>query len=221
MWHGLSMEARAAGDQTSTPVRLRSLSGDALPDELFRDAQRAVRLNDGAFVAIAPLLRALVLDPMTPELGEHLSRLCVRHEVAEADLGHVVKVARWLLREASAADLGAADLEADARAIWPDSKLISTLVDGYGAIKAVLRQRLLDDALVKHGNVLVDVDWRLDLVSADRRAAKLVAPVAVVTLAYKSDAAAGRLTLQLLPEQIARLEQLFGALARRTRSQDA
>ena len=214
------MQARAAGDASNSPIRLRCLAGDALPEELGRDSQRAARLNEGAVVAIAPLLRALVLDPMTPELGEHLSRLCVRHEVAEADLGHVVKVARWLLREASAADLSNAELEADARAIGlnPSSFRRSrpaTTASRRCSGSASSTTRWSSTATSSSTSTGASI-----LVSADRRAAKLVAPVAVVTLAYKSESGAGRLTLQLLPDQLARLEQLFGALAQRARPQD-
>jgi len=36
-------------------------------------------------------------------------------------------------------------------------------------------------------------------------------------VAYRSEAGPGRLTLQLLPEQLARLEQMFGALAQRAK----
>lgn len=199
------------------PVRLRCLSGGAMPDDLRRDAQRLDKLTDRMIEALPSVLAPAVLAPMSAELGQQLSRLCVRHEVAEADLGHVIRVVRWLMREAAAADLDKAALESDVRAVWDDPRgLPQVLLGDYEAIKHELRKQLLQDALTKHGNVLADVDWRIDVVAADRQASKLMSPLALVTLSYRNADGTGRLTLQLLPEQLLRLQQLFGALAQRT-----
>jgi hypothetical protein len=207
----------AARPDEAPPVRLRCLAGGAMPAELARDAQRLDRLNDGAVSALSEVLRSCVLEPMSAELGQKLSRLCLRHEIAEADLGHVIRAVRWLLREASAADLGEAALAADISAIWSDARRLSeVLLAHYGPIKQEIRRQLLEDALTKHGHVLVDVDWRVDMVTSDRRAARLMSPLALVTLSYRDADRSGRLTLQLLPEQLARLQQVFGALALRT-----
>ena len=54
------------------------------------------------------------------------------------------------------------------------------------------------------------------IVAADRHAPKLMAPLALVTLSYRDAGGPGRLTLQLLPEQLSRLQQVFSALAQRT-----
>lgn len=188
-----------------------------MPADLARDAQRLERLNDGAIAALGEVLPRCVLEPMSAELGQQLSRLCLRHEIAEADLGYVVRAVRWLLREASAADLEGSALGADITAIWSEPRrLAEVLLGPYPAIKQEIRKQLLEDALLKHGNVLAEVDWRVDVVAADRKAARLMSPVALVTLSYKSADGPGRLTLQLLPEQLTRLQQLFGALALRT-----
>lgn len=209
-------ERKSQPDETM-PVRLRCLSGGAMPEDLRRDGQRLDKLTDRALAALPSVLAPCVLEAMSTELGQQLSRLCVRHEVAEADLGHVIRVVRWLLREAAAADLDKAALEEDVRAIWKEPRgLAEVLLGDYEAIKQEIRRQLLQDALTKHGNVLVDVDWRVDFVAADRQASKLMSPLALVTLSYRNAESTGRLTLQLLPEQLARLQQMFGALAQRT-----
>lgn len=210
-------EAKTPGSD-AMPVRLRCLAGGAMPDDMRRDATRLDKLTDSLFGALPPVLGALVIDPMTADLGQQLTRMCLRHEVAEADVGYVMRVVRWLMREAAAADLDRVALEQDMRAIWRDPRgLLDVVLNGYEPIKGELRRQLLSDALLKHGNVLVDVDWRVDLVAADRHAAKLMSPLAMVTLSYRDAEATRRLTLQLLPDQLARLAQVFGALAQRTR----
>ncbi len=204
-------------DATSTPsVRLRCLHGDALSAEVVRDAQRFSKLTDGALAAVGGLLAPLVLEPMSNELATSLSRLCVRHEVAEADLGHVLKVFRYLFKEAAASDLSREDFETDLRAIWPEPRALGeAAVANFDLVKRELRKKLLEETLLKHGNVLLDVDWRVDFVASDRQSSKLMLPLALVTLRYRDADRESRLTLQLLPEQLKRLEQMFGALSQR------
>lgn len=222
------MSTQRGGDASATegknqgndamPVRLRCLGGGAMPDEMRLSASRLDKLTDSLFGALPSMLGALVIEPMNAEMGQQLTRMCLRHEVAEADLGHVIRAVRWLMREAAACDLDGAALESDVRAIWKEPRgLLDVILNAYEPIKQEVRRALLNDALTKHGNVLVDVDWRVDIVAADRHAAKLMSPLALVTLSYRDAEANRRLSLQLLPDQLARLAQVFAALAQRTR----
>ncbi|MEQ9320410.1 MAG: hypothetical protein RIF41_14690 [Polyangiaceae bacterium] len=210
--------AAMAGGGEEPPVRLRSLAGGALPDEQRQAAERGRKLPDAALAAIGPLLGPTVLQPVTPQLGEQLSHFCLQHEIAEADLGHLLKVCRWLLREAAATNLGRTELEADLAAVWPEPGVLGeVLLEHYEAIKQSLRVQLVSDALVKHGNVLVDVDWRIDQLRSERHAARLDVPIAVVTFAHRTADAQGRLTLQLTPTDLKNLANVFTALAQKTR----
>ncbi|MFO0553816.1 MAG: hypothetical protein U0271_35860 [Polyangiaceae bacterium] len=206
----------AASNQAASPVRLRCLHGDALPAEVMRDAQRFAKLTDGALAAVGGILAPLVLEPMSKDLATSLSRLCVRYEVAEADLGHVLKVVRFLYKEAASSDLDKAGFESDLTTIWPEPRALGeAAIANFELIKRELRKTLLEEALMKHGNVLLDVDWRVDFVASDRQSSKLMLPLALVTLRYRDADRESRLTLQLLPEQLKRLEQMFGALSQR------
>ena len=210
--------AAAASASSSPPIRLRCLAGGALGDDAAESAKRVTKLTPKALGGLGAVLHACVSGPMTPELGERLTRFCLAHEVAEADLGHVVKVCRLLLREASAADLTKEDFEQDVRAVFGDSQeLLDVIQREYDVLRPTLRTALLSDALVQHGNVLVDLDWRIDVLAADRHALKLGVPIALVTLHYRNADRNERLTLQLTSEQLQRLEQTLGALAQRTR----
>lgn len=197
---------------------LRALAGAALPADLSKDADHLAKLSDEALRNFGRVLTPTVLLPLSGELGELLARFCREHRIAEADLGRVLKVCRWLLREASALDLPIEDLRADIEAIWSEPRALSeTLQQEYEPLKRALREQLLADALLKHGNVLIDVDWRLDQVTSDRHAAKLGTSVALVTLAYRDAERDRRLTLQLTPNKLDRLAQIFTALAQKTR----
>jgi hypothetical protein len=214
-----SLESAAVvGDPGPPPIRLRCLAGAALPEELRRDAERLDKLSPAALASMGELLQACALLPLTRDLGEALSRFCLKHELAEADLGRIVNVCRWLLHEASAVDLSCQELAEDVAAIWPrPGALGDVLRKGYPAIKLGLREQLLGEALVRHGNVLVDVDWRLDTITGERHAPKLGVPIALVTLTYTGAEQARRLTLQVTPDKLERLAQIFAALAKKSR----
>ncbi len=208
--------AASSAGSDSPPVRLRCLAGGAVAEDIVESAARAGRLSAAAARELAPVLRPSVMASMTPELAQRLTRYCAAHEIAEADLGHVLRVARWLIREASAMDLGAEDLTADATTLFGDhAELIALLGGEYDALRPALRKELITDALIRHGNVLEDIDWRIDIVTADRRAPRVGLPVAMVTLSYRNAEKSDRLTLQLTPEQLQRLEVVFAALAQK------
>jgi len=212
----MSTTDAASASATPEPVRLHCLAGGALNDDAAESAKRVVKLTASARLALGNVLHASVSGSMTPELSERLSRFCLTHEVAEADLGHVLRVCRLLLREASALDLSKEDFEQDVNAVFgsPDA-LLEVMLREYELVRPAMRTALLTESLVKHGNVLVDVDWRVDVLASDRHAPRLGVPIALVTLQYRNAEHSDRLTLQLTHEQLQRLEQVLGGLAQR------
>ncbi len=198
------------------PVRLRCLAGGAAPDEIVESAGRAAKLNPVATAELGSVLRSCLVTPPASDLGQRLSRYCVANEIAEADLGHVIRVCRFLIREASSSDLPVADVETDGAALFGHRpELIGQIVREYEAARPALRRDMVVEALVKHGNVLEDIDWRVDVVATDKQAARLGVPIALVTLAYRNAQEGERLTLQLTAEQLNRLQGVFAALAQK------
>ena len=214
----LSPLAMSSNTDTN-PVRLRCLGGGVAPAEMLEQSSRVDKLTDGALANLWPVLHACVVRPMTTELGTELSKFALRYEMAEADLGHVIKISRWLLRSAASLALPKEAFAEDLQTVWSDpGKLGEVLLEHYDAVVSELRQQLLAEALVRHGNVLVDVDWRIDQVTAERSAPKLQLPVALITLAYRGQDRSARLTLQVTADKLARLSQIFGALAQNVRT---
>lgn len=117
-----------------------------------------------------------------------------------------LKACRFLLREASRADLDAAAFAADVDALSGCSEEIrAILLAGYDAAKGLLRREILRKSLLDHGRLLVGVDWRLDQVLASGHGANLGTPVGVLTLRYRDGERQERLTLHALPEVLREL----------------
>ncbi len=195
-------------------MRLQSLAGTAAPEDVVNEAGRVTRLPKAALEQLWTVVEPCVTQPMTDKLGTELNAFCRQFEIAEADLGHVVRIVCFLLRHAAAVDLSEQGFAADLETLWPGAtELHELLRKRYGPIKSQLREGMLRDALVQHGKVLVDVDWRVDHVVASKPAPRLSLPVAIVTLRYRSPRGPDHVTLQLTSSQLASVSQVFGALA--------
>ena len=204
---------------THQPVRLRCLGGDAAPEDIVADAERANRLSDAAIADLWRVLEPCVLQPMTQALERELGAFCRHFELAEADLGHAIRIASFLLRRAAAVNLSADDFSEDLATVWPQAEsLRALLVERYATMVAHLRDSLLAEALLKHGNVLAGLDWRVDRVVADSKAPRLDLPVALITMNYRNRDRSENITLQMTPNQLARAASVFSALAKQVGS---
>jgi hypothetical protein len=145
-------------------------------------------------------------EPVPPEVERLLDAFCARHGVSDVDLATALKACRFLLREASRADLDAAAFAADVDALSGGSEEIRTiLLAGYEAAKSVLRREILRNSILDHGRLLAGVDWRLDRVLASEHGSNIGASVAVLTLRYREGDRQERLTLHVLPETLREL----------------
>jgi len=197
---------------------LHCLGGDAAPADVLHDAHRVDKLTKGALAQLWDVLEPCLTPSLPPDVDAQLGAFCRRHEMAEADLAHVIRIARFVLRAASAINLPARGFHEDLRTIWPGiDPLHQVLLSRYDVTRLALRGRLLADALTKHGNVLQNLEWRVDNVIADSGAARLELPVGIVTLAYRYRDETSHLTLQMTPDQLMRAAQVFTSLAQQAR----
>jgi hypothetical protein len=104
-------------------------------------------------------------------------------------------------------------IEDVAEAIDPrPPELQRVLLRGYEAAKAAIREELVLRALLRHGNTMVDVEWRVDVITASPGGRALRAPVTLVTLTYLEDGARRALTLPAPVEALRRLRAMCGEL---------
>ncbi|MEP7124839.1 MAG: COMM domain-containing protein [Byssovorax sp.] len=189
--------------------KLRSLGGEVPPATILRDAEQALELPPRIRQRFWDILGPCLAEPLPGSLESDLDRLCAEHALAPDALARALKACRFLVRNAAAHDL-------DARAFAEDLALLSggstqladLLVPGYESARAVVRSELARAAIHDHGKVLEGVDWRIDVVTASSQAAKLRAPIAVITLHYREGSERERLTLQATPESLESLRDL-------------
>ena len=177
---------------------LRCLAGKPCPEEVALHARSAKKLTATAIEHLAEVLDPCVTQPMNQPLATALTQYSLRYEIAEADLGRTLRACRFLVREASACDLPLEAFAADFAALFPEPvELAAMLVSRYELLKKAVRTQLYLAALEEHGAVLSDVAWRVDLVATTSQAARLLMPVAMLTLSYRQNGTDQRLTLQV------------------------
>jgi hypothetical protein len=197
------------------PIALRCLSGRPCPEDIALHARSAAKLTKEAVDQLPAVLDACVTEPMSQPLATALTQFSLRHEVAEADLGRTLRACRFAVREASAVDLDLEALAEDLAMLFPDAKELRSLVLArYDALKKKVRAGLYASALAEHGAVLSDVAWRVDLVATTSDAARLMMPVAMLTLSYREHGAERKLTLQVPRDVLAKLNDVTGLMLR-------
>ncbi len=202
-------------DGTPLPIPLRCLGGEPAPPELAGDLRRVVALPAEALRRFWHVLGPSLDEPLPPQAAALLDAYCKEHQLDASSLARAVKACRFLLREAAGRDLSTDDFVADVAALQPAPQLQSpgavSLSDllraGYERARAQVRAEILRGALSAHGNLLVGLDWRVDTMETSDRGARLRAPVALVTLRYREGGEQKRITLQVLPDMLAELEQ--------------
>lgn len=194
---------------------LHSLGGQLAPPELGADLARLLRLPMAAQGQIWQVLGPCLDEKLGDDTERLLDVFCAAHRVPEADLALAVKACRFLLVAAAKLDVSDNELGDDLTSLCGDAVGIKELLlPGYGPAKKQIRRALTTAALVGHGKLLVGAEWRLDVIQASDRAAKLQLPVTMLTLHYKEGDKTERITLQALPDVVAQLktmcEQVLG-----------
>jgi hypothetical protein len=182
-------------------MNLSVLRGRPAPKEVVGDLSLLLQLPPAArehlWDALAPSLR----EPVTRQAEAALDHFCSVHRVDADVLASAVRASRFLLRAAN--DVGATkqELAGDLATLCAASpEIAELLLARFDAAMALLAEEALDAALVDHGRVLVDVDWRVDAVRASSRGGTGAGAVALFTFRVKDGDDESRVTVQVRPE---------------------
>src|SRR6185312_1659153 len=97
---------------TAAP-RLRCLGGRELPPEVGADLAVLPMLPLAARRQLYRVLGPCLAEPIPSAIGAKIDEFCRELDVDPEALARVIRASRFVLREASLADLGEADLAAD------------------------------------------------------------------------------------------------------------
>lgn len=187
-------------------IKLHSFAESPPPPALMDGWRRMLDFPKQTRDAFWTFITSVPSDPVDPRTRGLLEDFCQRYELREEDLMPAVHAAGLLLRQASALDLDRTHLHRDLVALSNGTDDFETVLAKYDTLKRDLRQRMVGEALIDHGKVLVGIDWRVDTVVSSDRGANLNATVMLLTLRYRDGDRVERITLQLTPDAMKELK---------------
>lgn len=194
---------------------LRCLDDGPAPAEIVTDLSLFAGLPEGARRAFWTALGPSLAEPLPRAVEAELDDFCGRHGAKGDTLARVLKACRFLVREASKRDLPLAAFAEDVAALaGADAEVRAVLAAGYEKARAIVRRELVQEALLAHGTVLTNIDWRIDVMRASSSGARLNVPVAHLALDYRDGDKPGRLVLQLPLATVEELKRACEAILR-------
>lgn len=190
---------------------LHCLGGQAPPEALEQGWQALEGLPKGdATTAFWDLFGAFLSEPGHPSHDALFQTYVDMHGVDAQNVLTAMDACNQLLNHSVALDLPDALFQEDVETLAGGKTAQGVeLIRRYAGARPVLRQRVIEETLSDHGNVLVGLDWRLDRVEASDRGNQLNASVVFLTLNYRDRDEVKRITLQLVPESLQLLKSFI------------
>lgn len=182
-----------------------------LSADLARVADLPAAVREDLWAALEPNLGAI----NTPRTSQAVEAFCARHQVDPRAVVPVIGAFRFLLQRGAERAVPTALVEEDVatllRAAGKGDAAIEVaracVTACYERAAAKLRSLAVHEALTDHGRVVTDVKWRVDRVSHANSGEAFDVPVTLLTLRYREGDERGQVTLQLLPEELAKLRR--------------
>jgi hypothetical protein len=198
----------------TTEITLACLGGAPAPPELAADLQALAELPEVARQSMWRALEPILPDPVPQSATALLESIAAELSVSPRELARVASAMRALYRFATKADLSPADLEADVRALSGDraDRVVPVVMASAELARSRIQPELLQKSVAAHGKVLLDADWRLDIVTSSNLARGFKLPLVNLTLHYEENGKRSAVTLQVLPSVLRRLKETLGTI---------
>lgn len=190
---------------------LATCQGQPAPAPVREGWETLLSLPTSALQAFGELFTATVTETDEEALGLAVTSFSSQYGLDSQAVVDSIRACQFLLRQAAMLDLDAGTFASDLTKLsGEETGPIRLFTARYTPLKARVREGLLLQTLMDHGKVLVDLDWRVDRVSASSRLAGPTSDVVILTLGLQSTAGSERVTMQL-PTQSLKLLQDFCA----------
>jgi hypothetical protein len=180
------------------------------PEQIVVGWRMLLGLPPAALRNLWSLLAVALDQPANPESRQLIESYAQRYDANAANVLGAVRACDFLLRQAASLNVGEAAFRSDLVGLSGGSPAgIELLLPRYEEVKRQLRERLFEDTLADHGNVLVGFDWRVDAVHMSNHGQMDDTNVVLLNLHYRSGDEQKRLSLQLPPRAVALLKSFW------------
>lgn len=165
---------------------LACLSGGRPDEKLIQDWAIYQSMAEPVRDALFELLQSVYRLPLGAELAERVAGFAQQAGADPMRVQSALDACRFLFNHAAGAGVSLADLQKDLESLRPEGREgIDQFLVHYRSFGPIRRQEALRDSLLDHGKVLTAVDWRIDMARTSSRAARMDAPVLVLTFGYR------------------------------------
>jgi hypothetical protein len=180
------------------------------PEQVVVGWRMLLGLPPAALRNLWPLLSNALEQPQNPDNRQLIESYAQRHDANAANVLGALRACDFLLRQGAALNLDEAAFRSDLVALSGGSAAgVELILPRYVEIRERLRERLLEDTLADHGNVLVGFDWRVDAVHMSNHGQMDDTTVVLLNLRYRSGDEQKHLALQLAPRAVALLKSFW------------
>jgi hypothetical protein len=130
-------------------------------------------------------------------------------EDPQSTLSGPIRGTRFLITACARAGIGEKRFIEDLDRLADDSilaELIDVLRPCCERAVPLIRQMIVSQTVAEHGKLVEDSNWRIDNILSSEHGDEINVPVAVLTFRYQEGEKRERITLHLLPEQLAKLK---------------
>jgi hypothetical protein len=188
---------------------LSCLRGAPGPADLSADVTALCGLPSPLQARFYELLAPYLAGTPSDEEQQKLFAICEEHGFDAQGLVGPIRGARFLVHNAARAGLDEDAFGQDVARLVEGklvTQAITLLLPCFRRAAPELRRQIVSRTIADHGRVVTDVSWRVDKIIHSEHGDGVNLPVALLTFRYQDGSRDERVTLHLLPDQLAKLK---------------
>ncbi len=193
---------------------LRCLEGKDAPPGLEEDV-RLIRAFSGPLrTSLWSAVERTLADPVPAQTSQLLDAAARAAGAEPAPYAAAVSAMRAIYRFAATLDLSAEDLAADISKLLgePDPSMELLFTSTYELARRRVQAELAQKTFDGHGKTLVDMDWRLEIVTHSKYGRGFKLPIVTLTFVYEERGQRSAITLHALPTLLKRVRDTLSSI---------
>ncbi len=194
---------------------LNCMGKQPCPPSLGPDLAHALDLPEPVRADLWSVLEPNLGAINTPHSAQAVEAFCTKHALDPRKITPVIGACRFLFQRGAERNVAPSLLDEDLRQLLATEKptdaalaaVIDAILPCYERAATKLRIKAIYEALTDHGRVVTDVKWRVDNVSHANTGEAINVPVTLLTLRYREGDQSGQMTMQILPDELRKLQQ--------------
>lgn len=193
---------------------LHCLDGKAAPPGLEEDVRLIQTLSGPARTSLWAAVERILSEALPPNASDLLTAAAREAGVAPAAYATAASAMRAIYRFSATLDLHPDRVAEDVSTLLgePDPSMETLFTSTYELARRRVQAELAQKTFDAHGKTLVDVDWRLSIVTHSKYGRGFKLPIITLTITYEERGVRSSLTLNTLPTVLKKVRDTLSAI---------